>query len=130
MQRYIIEMHNIYPYVIPLEKCLRLYTKTQKYQVKINNKYHVTSYKTLPWIIPAFLTTLCSENVVFSNKTRIRRLCEIILLMCRIWGNTVDLVFSHWYLFFGQSNGKALVVNSSSNIFLNLLVPKNQFHIH
>ena len=94
------------------------------------SSYRISSYKTLPQIIPAFLTILCSEYVVFSIKTRIRRLCEIIILMCLIWGNTVDLVFSHWYLFFGQSNGKALVVNSSSNIFLNLLVPKKQFHIH
>ena len=42
-----------------------------------SNKYRVSSYKTLPQIIPAiliipaFLILLCSENVVFSNKTRI-----------------------------------------------------------
>ena len=37
--------------------------------------YRISSSKTpLPWIIPAILIILCSENVVFSNETRIRRL--------------------------------------------------------
>ena len=40
-------------------------------------------------IIPAFLIILCSENVVFSNKTRIWRLCEIIIPAGVIGGNTV-----------------------------------------
>ena len=57
--------------------------------------YRISSYKTLPRIIPAiliipsFLTILCSENVVYSNKTRIWRLCEIIIPAGLIWGNTV-----------------------------------------
>ena len=40
-------------------------------------------------IIPSILTILCSENVVFSNKTRIWRLCEIIKPAGLIWGNAV-----------------------------------------
>ena len=57
--------------------------------------YRISSYKALPrmipatLIIPAILTILCSGNVVFSNKTRIWRLCKIIIPAGLIWGNTV-----------------------------------------
>ena len=45
--------------------------------VQLKFTYPISSYKTLPQINPAiliihaFLTILCSENVVFSFKTRI-----------------------------------------------------------
>ena len=41
-------------------------------------------------IIPVFLIILCRENVVFSNKTRIKRLCEIIIPVGLTWGYTVN----------------------------------------
>ena len=62
---------------------------------KVNFAYRISSYKALPRIIPAtliipsILTILCSKNVVFSNKTRIWRLCKIIIPAGLIWGNTV-----------------------------------------
>ena len=65
---------------------------------RLNISYHISSYKALPWIIPAtliipaILTILCSRNVVFSNKTRIWRLCKIIIPAGLIWGNTVCIV--------------------------------------
>ena len=63
--------------------------------IYLHIKYRISSYKTLPriipaiLIIPAFLIILCSENVVFSNKTRIWRLYEIIIPAGLICGSTV-----------------------------------------
>jgi hypothetical protein len=57
--------------------------------------YRISSYKALPWIIPAtliipaILISLCRRNVVFSNKTRIWRLHRIIIAAGLIWGNMV-----------------------------------------
>ena len=56
---------------------------------QIANDYRISSYRTLSLIIPAFLILLFSENVVFSNKTLIWGLCEIIILAGLKWGNTV-----------------------------------------
>ena len=65
--------------------------KAHKVVIWLKNflKYRISSYKTLPWIISAFLMLLCSENVVFSYKTGNRRLCEIIIPAGLIWGFTV-----------------------------------------
>ena len=50
--------------------------------------YCISSYKTLPQIIPAILIILCCRNLVFSNKPRIWRLCKIIIPTGLIWANT------------------------------------------
>ena len=52
--------------------------------------YRISSNKTLPWIIPATVIISSSENVVFSNKTRIWRLCKILIPAGLIRGHTVD----------------------------------------
>ena len=64
--------------------------------------YRISSCKALPRKIPAileilaFLIILWSENIVFSNKTRIWRLCEIIIPASLIWGNTVVQKVYEW----------------------------------
>ena len=64
----------------------------------IKNEYRISSYKTLPWIIPAFLimpapgTLLCRWNLVISNNTRSWRPHEKIIAAGLIWGNTVTLI--------------------------------------
>ena len=40
-------------------------------------------------VIPVIQIILCSENVAFFNKTCIWRLCEILIPVGLIWGNTV-----------------------------------------
>ena len=55
----------------------------------IGNTKFFWSCKAIPRIISAILTILCIRNVVFSNKTRIWRLCKMIVPACLIWGIAV-----------------------------------------
>ena len=58
-------------------------------------KYHISSYKAVPRIIPAFLimpragTLLCRWNLVIYNNTRSWRPSKKIIPAGLIWGNTV-----------------------------------------
>ena len=62
--------------------------------------HRISSYKALPWIIPAILTILCSMvNVVLSTKTCIWRLCKIIISAGLIWGNTIFSADSQCWVF-------------------------------
>ena len=85
---------------------------------EFKKEYRISSYKALPriipatLIIPAILTILCSGNVVFSNKTRIWRLCKIIIPAGLIWGNTV-IISNFWERNPPHKSWK--VVNSNHN---------------
>jgi hypothetical protein len=71
---------------------------SKRLELYIYANYRISSYQTLPQIIPAsliipsILITLCRRNVVFSNKIRIWRLHKIIISANLIWGNTVNEV--------------------------------------
>ena len=99
-----------------------------QHTVLVHYNYRISSYKTLPriipatLIIPAILITLCRGNVVFSNKTRIWRLHEIIIPAGLIWGDTVftnfqllallifvqflswDIIWEHWVKIWNSKN--------------------------